>query len=64
MAVQGTGKLAYTLGDFEPGSDAAAAIVSYAELHADSETGQVPYRQWPEGVKGHFVTRYPPLPSE
>ena len=64
VAIQGAGKLAYTLGDFEPGGDAAEAIVSYAELHADSDTGQVPYRQWPEGVKGHFVTRHPPLPSE
>jgi hypothetical protein len=20
----------------------------------------VPYRQWPEGVKGHFIVRVPP----
>ena len=24
--------------------------------------GQVPYRDWPQAVKGHFVTRHPPLP--
>ncbi len=40
----------------------AQAIVDYARLHAASDSGQVPYRQWPEGVKGHFVTRHPPLP--
>ena len=26
-------------------------------------TGQVPYRTWPEPVKGHFVTRHLPLPD-
>ena len=64
VTLQAEGKLAYTLGEFEPGSDAAEALVEYAELHAASETGQVPYRQWPQGVKGHFVTRMMPIPSE
>lgn len=64
VTLQAEGKLAYTLGEFEPGAEAAEAIVEYAELHAQSETGQVPYRQWPQGVKGHFVTRMHPLPSE
>lgn len=64
VAIQAPGKLSYTLGRFEPSSDAAEAIVAYAELHAASESGQVPYRQWPQGVKGHFVTRHPPLPDQ
>jgi len=63
VAVQAEGKLNYTLGRFEPDAAAAEAIVAWAQLHAESETGQVPYRQWPEGVKGHFVTRHPPLPA-
>ena len=64
VAVQGPGKLAYTLGKFEPCAEAAEAIVGYAELHSQSDSGQVPYRQWPQGVKGHFITRHPPLPRE
>jgi len=64
VAVQGAGKLAYTLGMFEPTPAAAQAICAWAALHADSEVGIVPYRQWPEGVKGHFVTRHPTLPQE
>ncbi|MGR3757196.1 MAG: DUF1636 family protein [Tranquillimonas sp.] len=63
VAVQAQGKLSYTLGRFAPDDDAAQAIVDWALLHADSDSGQVPYRQWPEGVKGHFVTRHPPLPE-
>ena len=64
VAVQGREKLNYTLGRFEPLAEAAEAIVGYARLHAESATGVVPYRQWPEGVKGHFVTRHPPLPED
>ena len=57
-------KLACTLGDFEPNSAAADAIVAWAGLHAESETGQVPYHRWSEPIKGHFVTRHPSLPGE
>lgn len=64
IAVQGEGKLAYTLGRFTPDADSAQAIVDYARMHADSDTGRVPFREWPQGVKGHFVTRHPPLPKD
>ena len=63
VAIQAAGKLAYTLGRFEPTEDAAEGIVGYALGHAASDTGQVPYRSWPVSVKGHFVTRHPPLPE-
>lgn len=63
IAIQAAGKLNYTIGNFEPVRDSAEAIVEYASLHQESENGQVPYRQWPQGVKGHFVTRHPPLPE-
>lgn len=63
VAIQAPGKLAYTLGDFEPDEEAAGGVVDYAELHAESETGQVPFRQWPVPIKGHFVTRHQPLPE-
>ncbi len=64
VAIQGAGKLNYTLGEFEPTTEAASGIVAYAMAHAGSETGQVPYREWPQAVKGHFVTRHPPLPQD
>ena len=63
VAIQAPGKLAYTLGRFEPVQDAADGIVAYAEKHAESDTGQVPFREWPQAIKGHFVTRHPPLPD-
>lgn len=54
------GKIAYVMGKFTPDEETARAILDYAALYAESEHGQVPYKQWPEGVKGHFITRMPP----
>ena len=53
-------KVGYVLGRFEPTSEAAQAILDYAAHYIDSEAGSVPYRLWPEGVKGHFLVRVPP----
>ena len=58
--LRGSGKVGYVLGRFEPGEEAARAILDYARLYAESEVGQVPFKQWPAGVKGHFITRMPP----
>ncbi|WP_413777325.1 DUF1636 domain-containing protein [Sphingomonas sp. S2-65] len=54
------GKVGYVLGRFVPDTDAAGAILDYAVHYAASEAGQVPYRDWPQGVKGHFIVRTPP----
>lgn len=64
VAIQSEGKLNYVLGSFTPDQDAAEGIVTYAQLHATSELGQVPYKTWPQSIKGHFVTRLPTLPKE
>jgi predicted metal-binding protein len=53
-------KVGYVLGRFEPGEEAAQAILDYARAYAASDFGQVPFRDWPAGVKGHFITRTPP----
>lgn len=63
ITVQAAGKINYSLGTFEATAEDAEAIVEYAGKHAASETGQVPYREWPQGVKGHFVSRHQPLPD-
>lgn len=53
-------KVGYVLGRFSPDEEAATAILDYALHYAESEHGRVPFKQWPEGVKGHFITRTPP----
>ncbi len=64
VAIQAHGKLAYTVGNFAAVADAADAVVTYAESHAQSQTGQVPFRDWPQAIKGHFITRHQPLPED
>jgi predicted metal-binding protein len=59
----GAAKISYSLGGFEGTAGEAEALVEYASLHAASATGQVPFRTWPQGVKGHFVSRHHPLPT-
>jgi len=54
------GRIGYVMGGFTPAHDEARAILDYAVLHAASAEGVVPYGQWPEGVKGHFIARIPP----
>lgn len=58
--IRAPGRVGYVLGDFAPDAASARAILDYAALHAQSEHGSVPYRQWPAGVKGHFIVRTPP----
>lgn len=64
VIVQGAGKISHSLGMFDATPSDAQAIVDYAIMHSESETGQVPFRQWPIGVKGHFVSRHIPLPEQ
>lgn len=58
-AIAAEGKLTYVLGRFSPDTGSAEAVVAYARLHRASESGQVPFKQWPAGVKGHFIARVP-----
>ncbi|WP_010163298.1 DUF1636 domain-containing protein [Sphingomonas sp. PAMC 26617] len=54
------GKVGYLLGRFTPDAEAARAILDYAVHYADSDHGRVPFKQWPQGIKGHFIARTPP----
>lgn len=53
-------KVGYVLGRFTPDMEAARAILDYAVHYAASEHGRVAFADWPQGVKGHFITRTPP----
>lgn len=58
--IRAPGKVSYVLGRFTPDAQAAQAILDYALAYASSEHGRVPFKEWPQGVKGHFITRSPP----
>lgn len=53
-------KVGYVMGRFTPDDEAARALLDYAVHYAESDYGRVPYSLWPQGVKGHFITRTPP----
>ena len=61
VTIQSEGKLNYVLGTFEPTQESANGIVEYANSYSKSETGQVPYKTWPQAIKGHFRARLPKL---
>ena len=54
------GKIGYVMGRFEPTAEAAQAICDYIAAYLATDEGVVPFRQWPQGVKGHFIVRTPP----
>jgi predicted metal-binding protein len=58
--IRAPGKVGYVLGRFAPDEHSARAILDYAVHHAASEEGRVAFRDWPQGVKGHFIVRVPP----
>jgi predicted metal-binding protein len=60
VTLQSEGKISYVIGTFEPTQEAADAILDYASKYTQSETGQVPYKTWPQGIKGHFRARVYP----
>jgi len=58
--IRAPGKIGYVLGDFIPDEGTARGILEYTLHYAASAEGEVRYADWPEAVKGHFITRTPP----
>jgi predicted metal-binding protein len=59
--LRAAGKITYVIGNFAPTAADARTVLDYVALYQRSDSGQVPYREWPEGIKGHFVSRTPPF---
>lgn len=64
VLIRATDKPGYLVGRFEGGLDAAAAILDWTDAYAASPEGKVPYREWPAGMKGHFILNIPVLAEE
>ncbi|MBP2299270.1 DUF1636 domain-containing protein [Azospirillum picis] len=60
--IRSPGRMGYVLGDLVPDQSAVQALVDYLALYGRSVDGVVPWREWPDGVKGRFVARIPPAP--
>jgi predicted metal-binding protein len=60
-------RVGYVIVDLAPNEASARALVDYAELYLATADGAVPYKAWPDALKGHFHCRIPkssePQPS-
>jgi predicted metal-binding protein len=54
-------RFTYFTGDHEPTREQAEAILDWFTAHGETETGEVPFRQWPQRMRGHFIARIPPV---
>jgi predicted metal-binding protein len=54
-------RFSYFTGDHEPTRAQAEAILDWFIDHGRTETGEVPFRQWPDRMRGHFIARIPPV---
>ncbi|KAA0572126.1 DUF1636 domain-containing protein [Azospirillum sp. Sh1] len=61
VAVRSAARMSYVLGDFAPDEMTVETLTAYLRAYAATDDGIVPFKQWPHGVKGRFVSRLPPL---
>ncbi|MCG5243472.1 DUF1636 domain-containing protein [Azospirillum doebereinerae] len=61
VAVRSAGRMSYVLGDLPPDDASVETLTAYLRAYAATTDGIVPFKQWPQGVKGRFVSRMPPL---
>ena len=54
-------RFTYFTGDHAPERAQAEAILAWFDLHGATETGEVPFRSWPDAMRGHFIARIPPV---
>ncbi|MEM9388456.1 MAG: DUF1636 domain-containing protein [Pseudomonadota bacterium] len=59
---RGAGKIGYTVGDMQPDQASVETLLAYGFRYQASPTGEVPFKQWPSGIRGRFVARFPVLP--
>jgi predicted metal-binding protein len=54
-------RFSYVTGGNAPTREQAEAVIAWFDLHGQTETGEVPFRQWPQAMRGHFIARIPPV---
>lgn len=61
VAIQDDQRFSYITGSNMPDEDQAEAILDWFDAHGATADGQVPFRQWPQRMRGHFIARIPPM---
>lgn len=60
VIIQDDERFSYVTGKNIPSEEQAEAILAWFDAHGETEDGSVPFRQWPQGMRGHFIARLPP----
>ena len=60
VIIRDSDRYSYVTGGNEPTRAQAEALLAWFDLHGASVLGEVPFRQWPDGMRGHFIARIPP----
>jgi predicted metal-binding protein len=53
-------RFSYVTGGHEPSREQARAIIAWYDLHGQTPGGEVPFKSWPDRMRGHFIARIPP----
>ncbi len=63
VILRDTDRFTYITGGHEPTSEQADAIIQWFKAHGETASGEVPFRQWPDRMRGHFIARIPKAES-
>jgi len=61
VVIQDDQRFSYITGSNQPTTEQARAILEWFDAHGQTETGEVPFKQWPQMMRGHFIARIPPV---
>jgi predicted metal-binding protein len=61
VVLRDTERFSYVTGSHAPTREQAESILAWFDLHGASATGEVPFRSWPQPMRGHFIARIPPV---
>ena len=61
VVIRDPSRFSYVTGRHVATAEQARAIVHWFDRHGATTTGEVPFREWPQAMKGHFIARIPPV---
>jgi predicted metal-binding protein len=59
VMLRSAGRAGYVIVDLPPDEVSARALLDYTGLYLQTEDGAVPFKAWPQALKGHFHCRLP-----
>jgi predicted metal-binding protein len=61
VVIQDSERFSYITGSNAPNREQAEAILTWFDAHGETPTGEVPFKLWPQAMRGHFIARIPPV---